>query len=412
VPQREADGSVLWHGSALDITERKAIDRAIFEGELRFRSVFHNSPVAMSLTRIGDDRILQVNDAWTQLFGWTEAETKGHTLLDLDCWFNPEDRHRLFKDFQDVGMLTDWPLHARHKDGTSMQLRLAVSAIQVEGEPCVLAVLLDHTKLHQAKQALIQLNQSLEHRVAQELSRRMDQERMLVHQSRLAAMGEMIGNIAHQWRQPLNALAMTLGNIKDARRYGQLTDDYLDASIGQGNVHIQRMSSTITDFMDYFRPEKAPRQFSLREQIRSALKLAAASLDRHRIAVEVAEGQEVFASGHANEFSQVLMNLLANASDAIQSSGAPSGTICIDLAAEGNLARLRVSDDGGGIRTEPIDRIFEPYFTDKPTGTGLGLYMSRMLLEQSMHGTLAARNIPGGAEFTITLPLAGPDHDH
>jgi signal transduction histidine kinase len=142
------------------------------------------------------------------------------------------------------------------------------------------------------------------------------------------------------------------------------------------------------------------------------LKLAATSLDRHGVSVEVANGPEVIAWGHPNEFSQVLMNLLANASDAIQSSGAPSGTIRFDLAAEGNLVRLRVSDDGGGIRTEPIDRIFEPYFTDKPTGTGLGLYMSRMLLEQGMQGTLAARNIPGGAEFTITLPLAEQDHDH
>jgi len=244
------------------------------------------------------------------------------------------------------------------------------------------------------------------------VARRMEHERLLVHQSRLAAMGEMVGNIAHQWRQPLNALAMTLGNIKDARQYGQLTDDYLDASIGQGNAHIQRMSSTITDFIDYFRPEKAPRIFSLREQIRSALKLAGASLGRHGISVEVAEGPEVFAWGHANEFAQVLMNLMVNASDAIRSTGAPSGVIRFDLVAEGNLARLRVADDGGGIRTEPIERIFEPYFTDKPTGTGLGLYMSRMILEQNMHGTLAVRNIPGGAEFTITLPLAEQDHDH
>jgi PAS domain S-box-containing protein len=415
VPQREKDGSVLWHGSVLDVTKRRDTARKLEEMVERLALATRAGGVGIwDFDVLGNQ--LKWDNQMYRLYGIRSTDFGGV----YEAWrsgLHPDDAARGDAEIQlalkdekdfDTEFRVVWP------DGSIRHIRaLALVQRDAAGRPLrMIGTNWDVTELKQAEEALRHLNQSLQLRVAEEVARRMEHERLLVHQSRLAAMGEMIGNIAHQWRQPLNALAMTLGNIKDARQYGQLTDDYLEASIRQGNAHIQRMSSTITDFMDYFRPEKAPRMFPLREQIRSALKLAATSLDRHGVSVEVANGPEVIAWGHPNEFSQVLMNLLANASDAIQSSGAPSGTIRFDLAAEGNLVRLRVSDDGGGIRTEPIDRIFEPYFTDKPTGTGLGLYMSRMLLEQGMQGTLAARNIPGGAEFTITLPLAEQDHDH
>ena len=114
--------------------------------------------------------------------------------------------------------------------------------------------------------------------------------------------------------------------------------------------------------------------------------------------------------GHPNEFSQVILNLLGNARDAIEGSGIPGGRVRVSILADGDKALVRFSDNGGGIKAEPIERIFEPYFSGKPGGTGLGLYMSRMILEQSLKGTLEARNIPGGAEFLITLPLRETSH--
>jgi signal transduction histidine kinase len=233
----------------------------------------------------------------------------------------------------------------------------------------------------------------------------------LVHQSRLAAMGEMVGNIAHQWRQPLNALAMVLANLQDARRYHDLTEETFTASLTQGNALVQQMSMTITDFMDFFRPAKAALPFSLNQQAQAAIELVAPSLHHHRVSVEVLEGPEVWAMGHPSEFSQVLLNLIGNARDAIRASGDDEGFIRIAIFSDEADALVRVTDNGGGIKVTPIQRIFEPYFTDKATGTGLGLYMSRMILEQGMRGTIEARNIPGGAEFSISIPLAESSHD-
>jgi|GEM_PF-3039389 len=114
----------------------------------------------------------------------------------------------------------------------------------------------------------------------------------------------------------------------------------------------------------------------------------------------------VFEAGEPVDWAYLLVNLLANARDAIQATAPPEGLIRLEIAAVDGRATLRCSDNGAGIRAEPLARIFEPYFTDKAAGTGLGLYMSRMIMEQSMAGAIEARNIPDGAEFLLSLPLA------
>ncbi len=246
--------------------------------------------------------------------------------------------------------------------------------------------------------------------IHREEARNLDQERALIHQSRLAAMGEMVGNIAHQWRQPLSALAMLLGDMKDAQAAGELTEEHVQTSIKTGQALIQKMSLTISDFMNFSHPDKAASLFSLRQQTEDTLRLLLPSLQASPWVVEIEDGPEVWVLGHPNEFSQVILNLLGNARDAIEGSGIPGGRVRVSILADGDKALVRFSDNGGGIKAEPIERIFEPYFSGKPGGTGLGLYMSRMILEQSLKGTLEARNIPGGAEFLITLPLRETSH--
>lgn len=393
-----------------DVTAQERAADALRRSEESFRQVFECSPSGMSLTRIEDGLILQVNAAWCALFGWNREDALGRSLLDLGIFLDPEDRFRMQKAILAKDHMSDWPLHARRQDGTAMHLRLGLTEVEVAGERCFLTVLLDHTALYEAEQELIQANHSLEDRVTFELEQRLAQERILVHQSRLAAMGEMVGNIAHQWRQPLNALSMVLANLQDAKRFGT-TDEAFAATLGQGNALVQKMSTTITDFMDFFRPAKTKVRFSLGEQAREAVKLVIPSLQHHQVSVEVVEIEPVWAQGHPNEFSQVLLNLIANAREAIHHSGHSAGCIRIEISRAGQRALMRVSDNGGGIQVTPHERIFEPYFTDKESGTGLGLYMSRMILEQGMEGTIEARNISGGAEFTITLPLAERSHE-
>jgi signal transduction histidine kinase len=256
---------------------------------------------------------------------------------------------------------------------------------------------------------LVALNQSLEGRVREAVVQLRAKDQILIAQSRLAAMGEMIGNIAHQWRQPLNALSMVMVNLRDAHDYNELDRERMERYLTQADALIQNMSTTITDFRDFFRPDKERTRFSALEQMQATVELVQASFDNKAIALEIEAPEDLSFRGLPNEFSQVLLNPLGNAKDAILETGRPQGRITLRLEAEDGFGCLRVCDTGGGIPEAIMDRIFEPYFSTREAGTGIGigLYMSRQVIEQSMNGQLTARNVSGGAEFTVRVPLAG-----
>jgi len=250
------------------------------------------------------------------------------------------------------------------------------------------------------------LNHSLQLRINEAVAEIRQKDQVLISQSRQAAMGEMIGNIAHQWRQPLNALAMVLGNIKSAFLYNELTSDYLEKTVDNGNRLLQKMSTTINDFSNFFRPNKEQISFSAREQINHAVALVEAGLTSNNISVCLEAPQDSTLTGFPNEYSQVLLNLLANARDAIRESGASGGKITLRLYERDDMGCVSVLDSGGGIPDDVIDKIFEPYFSTKEMGTGIGLYMSKMIIERSMNGTIEVHTVEGGAEFIIVTPLA------
>jgi PAS domain S-box-containing protein len=257
-----------------------------------------------------------------------------------------------------------------------------------------------------ADQELKRLNETLEQRVQEEAQKNRDKDHLLIQQSRLAAMGEMIGNIAHQWRQPLNALGLVLGNIKDAYDYDDLSAEYLEKTTAKGHLLVQKMSATIDDFRNFFRPNREPQVFKLAQAAQGALDLVEASFRNNQLAVELIVKEEVAASGFANEYSQVLLNLLGNAKDAILARQGAAGRVEIEIGRDGDNGYVRVSDNGGGIPEEVIGKIFDPYFTTREKGTGIGLYMSKMIIENNMQGHIEVRNTASGAEFRVVTPLA------
>ena len=243
-------------------------------------------------------------------------------------------------------------------------------------------------------------------------------EAMLIHQSRMAAMGEMIGAIAHQWRQPLNALSITLQDLQDAYEFGELDRTYLDDMVAGGMKQVDHMSRTIDDFRNFFKPNKERERFNPREVVEEALKLVMAQLDWHRIETEMgcdcAGADPVTCSamfeGYPGELKQVLLNIIGNAKDAIidREEREPNfpGRIRItvsSLGEVGRLCRIAVEDNGGGIPAAHLGKVFEPYFTTKEEGkgTGIGLYMAKVIIEEHMHGRISAENIDDGARFTV-----------
>jgi len=263
------------------------------------------------------------------------------------------------------------------------------------------------TDRKRAEEELLQLNETLELRVAQEVDKNLKQEHLLIQQSRLAAMGEMIGNIAHQWRQPLNALGLLLYNIKDAYQFNTLDADYLNHAVADGSRMVQNMSTTISDFSNFFRPDKEIKIFSALEQIKESIALVESSFLHSNISIHIDAPFDISLVGFPNEYSQILLNLLSNAKEAILAYDRPlSGRVDIVLSEQDNYGYVSLRDNGGGIPDEILDRIFDPYFSTKGKGSGIGLYMSKMIIERNMNGRITARNIEGGAEFIVCTPMA------
>ena len=254
---------------------------------------------------------------------------------------------------------------------------------------------------------LAELNKNLDNRVKEEISKRHKHERILIQQSRLAAMGEMIGNIAHQWRQPLNALGVIIQNIHFSYNNDMLTKEFLDDSMKKGVNLTNMMSKTIDDFRNFFQPNKKKESFSLMKSIENTIDLIDASFKHNNIKVKKETTVDIEVYGFPNEFAQALLNILSNAKDAIIENEIQNGEIRISVFKENDYGCLRLTDNAGGIPKDIIEKIFDPYFTTKhqSQGTGIGLYMSKIIIEQNMQGLVSVHNEKEGASFTVKIPL-------
>jgi len=232
-----------------------------------------------------------------------------------------------------------------------------------------------------------------------------EKEQLLIQQSRQAAMGEMIGNIAHQWRQPLNTLGLTIQGLLMFYDLGEFNRDFLEKGVGMSMELIQHMSRTIDDFRNYFRPDKEKSTFKIAEAVSNTLSLIEDSFKNRHIDVEIVAKDDPVIYGYRNEFAQALLNILNNARDAFRESKTAGSKVIITMCSKGGKTVVTVADNAGGIPEEIINKIFDPYFTTKGPqgGTGVGLFMSKTIIEKNMGGRLAARNIANGAEFRIEV---------
>ncbi|HEX8986375.1 MAG TPA: ATP-binding protein [Rhodocyclaceae bacterium] len=259
-------------------------------------------------------------------------------------------------------------------------------------------------EVRDAQAGLRQLAATLEERVRQEVAHNREKDHLLIQQSRLASMGEMVHNIAHQWRQPLNALGLLIHNIRDDYEYGALTAESLHQAASDAQRLLERMSHTIDDFRDFFRPDREMADFDVGASVREAIFITEASLKHYNIDVVAEIPGGIIAEGYPSQFSQAVLNLLVNAKEALQQHG-NAGRISVRLEASNGQAIVTVEDDAGGIPAEVLPRIFEPYFTTKEEGSGIGLYMAKMIIERNMRGSITARNAGSGARFDLAIPL-------
>ena len=272
-----------------------------------------------------------------------------------------------------------------------------------EEELEVLNITLEERVQEQTKQ-LLQLNQTLEQRVQEEILKNKEKQKMLFWQSRMASLGQMLANIAHQWRQPLTELSLTMFNIKKSAKSNNIEkiDKYYKESL---NI-IDNMSRTIDDFSNFFNPNKPKEKFFLNYALDEALVITKKLIQNDNITVNKSY-EKVEVIGVLNELTQVIINLIQNSSEAFICNKIVDKQIDLKILIIDDFATIIYEDNALGASEEIIDKIFEPYFTTKyqSNGTGLGLFMSKMIIEKSLDGTMEAKNTRNGLQFIIKIPL-------
>lgn len=257
----------------------------------------------------------------------------------------------------------------------------------------------------------IKYQDKLKEQIELEVSKRAQQYEVMCHQSRLAAMGEMINAIAHQWRQPLNGLGIIVQGLKHLSKEDKIDSKLLQDIEIEIMEKINYMSQTIDDFSTFFKISKEKEIFDVSQSIRDAIRLLDVQLKTHNIKVDICIDKDVGLNvlGYTNEFRQVILNMLHNAIMAIITNQTNNGKIDFFIKTNRKNLHIEIVDNGGGIRKEDMQKIFDPYFTTKDKGSGIGLYMSKVIIEHHMDGLLAVKNKNDGAQFTIMLPQEKTD---
>jgi len=277
------------------------------------------------------------------------------------------------------------------------------------------------SKVAEKTAELRRLNVSLEERITREVEASRRKDRIMFQQARLASMGEMLQNIAHQWRQPLGTLMMIIQSFQSKYLAGKLDEAFIESRVEDATKVAQNMSNTLEDFRTFFHPHKMRTTFSLRYVIDKAVDLSKYQLKKENIIVHIDIREDVHIYGYENEMIHILLNLIHNARDAFADKELPLRKILFIVRQTERAAIVHVIDNAGGIDETLLPKVFEPYFTTKhkSAGTGVGLYMSKQIIEKHMHGRITCKNIRykikrdspelyACAMFTLEIPLSHP----
>jgi len=242
--------------------------------------------------------------------------------------------------------------------------------------------------------------------IEEELNKNEKQQFIMLQQNRLAQMGEMINMIAHQWRQPLNHLSLINQTLYYQYRNRKLNDEKVEDFKEKSNITIQQMSSTIDDFRNFFSLEKEKKVFCVNDVVDYVLDIVSPMLKHESIEVKFQNEAEYYTYGFPNELGQSILNIVYNAQDALLGKKIDNKEIEILFLRNDDIIILSIHDNAGGIPDEIMEKIFDPYFSTKTNknGTGLGLYISKIIIEDHMNGSIYISNKNSGACFEIYLP--------
>lgn len=400
----EENGNNVAQYSIRDITDRQRMENELRKSESYFRAVVENSFdgfVIMDANRV----IRYISPSYSKIIGYQPQDMIGRHEHEF---IHPEDRKFVETRVRALlglpGTSTSIECRLHHKD--SHYLWVETTAVNLLEDVNVRSIVLHIRDISErviAENKLVQMNEQLEDKVQKTVSELREKDQMMLLQSRQAAMGEMLGNIAHQWRQPLNAVGILIQNLIEHEKAGDLDSAYLEKNVKKSMELILLMSRTIDDFRNFFKPNKSKTDFSLKTATENALSFVSASLNDHGIESSLICKDDIMVSGYPNEFSQVLLNIFNNTLDAVKERNTSKPRISVRVFREKERSVITITDNAGGFLQDVVQKIFEPFFTTKEGGGGIGLYMAKNIIEKNMGGKLTARNSGNGAEFRIEI---------
>jgi len=372
-----------------EIVERERTEQQLSQSSDELSDLYDNAPCGYH-SLDSDGVFVRINDTELRWLGYTRAEVVGR--MRFSDLLTPRGRQTFEETFpllKRKGQITDIEQELIRKDGSILPVLLSATTIRDKDG----AYLMSRSTMFDISER-------------KELERNNRQkDRIMMQQSRQAAMGEMIGNIAHQWRQPLNVLGLTIQRVQLFHDLGRFDKEFLASSTSEAMKVINHMSQTIDDFRNFFSPDKEMETFAVNEALEKAISLADMNLNDREIRIDVDAIDSPIVYGYRNEYSQVLINILMNSKDAFLERGIDAPRVFIRIFVEKGRSVVTMADNAGGIAEDIIPKIFDPYFTTKgpQKGTGVGLFMSKTIIEKNMNGRLTVGNIADGAEFRIEL---------
>jgi|GEM_PF-7052326 PAS domain S-box-containing protein len=372
------------------------------------KTVFENSTIPTVVMDAKTFKYIDCNTAAVQKYKFaSKEEVIGKTHLDVSAPAQYDGTPSKLKAisyikeaFEKGSIVFEW-LHQRD-NGEFWDGEVHLLYFTVDNKEMIQFSIVDITERKRAKEQIQTLNKTLEQKVIEQtkalrlqLEEIKNKDKMLQEQAKLAAMGEMISAIAHQWRQPLNALSINIQNLDYDYEEGLIDAAFINDFIMRQNETIEFMSKTIDDFRSFFKTDKVKKEFSIKGVATNVASLVSAQFANNGIKLQI-QGDDFVVNGFESEMKQVMLNLLSNAKDAILERKIKNGQVVIGMRSD--TRKITVTDNGGGVASDKIDRIFEPYYTTKEhgKGTGIGLFMSRIIVVEHMNATIKGYNVNDG----------------
>lgn len=349
--------------------------------------------------------IIKANQRFSNLSQYTPEELIGMHIFDF---FDPEEYDNfLLENLKDSSK--EYNLNLMKKDGSSILLLIKQNTLIYNNQKVNAWFCLNLSTIKQKELELEKLNLELEQKVQNAVQANREKDQSIIEQSRLAQLGEMLSMIAHQWRQPLTAISATCNNIiLQTMNNKPIENKYLQDELSLVTNYTQYLSDTIDDFRNFFKTNKHKETTTTDKIINETLKIVSSTIENQNITLNLNLHCDKEIETYSGEVKQVILNIIKNAQDAIVQNNIQDPQITIETHCDGNgMVKILIYDNAKGIPFTILDKIFEPYFSTKQEldGTGLGLYMSKIIIEKNCGGKLSATNKDDGAIFTIQLPI-------